>query len=71
MINSGSRFKKVHAFGMVVFEIMGVNKLDEGKYTCIAKNKVGKDEASFQLKNLKISNKNAPKFTTQLQVTEI
>lgn len=56
---------------MVVFEIMGVNKLDEGKYTCIAKNKVGKDEASFQLKNLKISNKNAPKFTTQLQVTQI
>lgn len=53
---------------MVIFEIMGVRKSDEGKYCCIAKNKLGKDEASFELKHFKSRNTLAPKFTTQLKV---
>jgi hypothetical protein len=62
-----SRFKKFHAFGMVIFEIMGVRKSDEGKYCCTAKNKLGTDTATFQLQQLKTANKLAPKFITQIK----
>ena len=53
---------------MVIFEIMGVRKSDEGKYCCTAKNKLGTDTATFQLQQLKPANKLAPKFTTQIKV---
>ena len=53
---------------MVIFEIMGVRKSDEGEYGCIAKNKLGSDVARFQLKYYKSSSNLAPRFTTQLKV---
>lgn len=64
----GSRFKKVHAFGLVIFEIMGVRDKDEGKYTCIAKNKAGQAESSFNLKYSNVKTKSAPRFSTQIKV---
>ena len=53
---------------MVIFEIMGIRSLDEGQYTCIATNKVGKAETSFKLKCSEQGQKDQPKFTQQLQV---
>jgi len=64
----GSRFKSVHAFGLVIFEIMGIRKKDQGKYTCSAQNKAGKAESSFDLKYSNQKEKFAPTFTTQLKV---
>ena len=53
---------------MVIFEIMGVREKDEGKYTCVAKNKAGKAESSFNLKFSNIKTKSAPRFITQIKV---
>ena len=47
---------------------MGIRSLDEGQYTCIATNKVGKAETSFKLKCSEQGQKDQPKFTQQLQV---
>ena len=55
---------------MVIFEIMGVRKSDEGEYCCIAKNKLGTDKATFKLLYLQTGNKLAPKFTTQIKVSK-
>lgn len=56
---------------MVIFEIMGVRKADEGEYCCIAKNKLGTDKATFKLLYLQSGNKLAPKFTTQIKVSKL
>ena len=53
---------------MVIFEIIGIRKTDAGKYTCIATNSAGTDEANFELRYSKTRNELAPKFTSQLQV---
>ena len=50
---------------------MGIRSLDEGQYTCIATNKVGKAETSFKLKCSEQGQKDQPKFTQQLQVHNI
>ena len=63
-----SRFKKTHAFGMVILEIMGIRKSDEGKYTCVAKNKAGMAESSFNLSYSSKDDKVSPKFTSQIKV---
>ena len=63
-----SRFKKTHAFGMVILEIMGIRKSDEGKYTCVAKNKAGTAESSFNLSYSSKDDKDSPKFTSQIKV---
>ena len=55
---------------MVIFEILGIRSLDEGVYTCVASNKVGQDETSFNLKYVEGVNKDIPKFTSQLKVSE-
>ena len=61
----------MHAFGLVIFEIVGVCKKDEGKYTCIASNKAGKAESTFTLKYSHKKPTTAPKFTTQLKVPKL
>ena len=66
----GSRFKHVHDFGMVIFEIVGIRDLDLGQYTCVASNKAGKAETSFNLKVQDNKEINQPKFTSQLKVTK-
>ena len=55
---------------MVIFEIMGIRKLDEGVYTCVATNKAGQDETSFNLKYVEGVDKDIPKFTSQLKVSD-
>jgi hypothetical protein len=70
-LKESSRFKRVHAFGMVLFEIVGLRAADEGRYTCVATNKAGRAEASFSLKLTKDKVKLGPKFTTQLKVWSI
>ena len=55
---------------MVLFEIMGIRKLDEGVYTCVATNKAGQDETSFNLKYIEGVDKDIPKFTSQLKVSD-
>ena len=47
---------------------MGIRKLDEGKYTCVAKNKAGQDEAHFNLQFSELGHKDSPKFTSHLRV---
>ena len=67
-LRQSSRFKHIHDFGMVVFEIMGIRNLDEGKYTCVATNKAGMDETSFNIKFSEKSIQDHPKFVNELKV---
>ena len=67
-IRHSSRFKHIHDFGMVVFEIMGIRSLDEGKYTCVATNKAGKDETSFNITFSEKRRQDLPKFVNELKV---
>ena len=67
----GSRFKKVHDFGVVIFEIMGVGSHDVGNYTCLASNKAGKAESSFDLKLSSGKTAAAPHFSKGLKVPTV
>ena len=67
-LGESSRFKKTHAFGMVILEIVGIRSSDEGKYTCVATNKAGRAESSFSLSYSSKDEKVSPRFTSQLQV---
>ena len=67
-LGESSRFKKTHAFGMVILEIIGIRNSDEGKYTCVATNKAGKAESSFNLSYSSKDDKVSPRFTSQIQV---
>ena len=69
-MNSGSRFKKVLAFGRVIFEIMGVRESDAGRYCCIARNRAGQAEAAFTLNHVQAATPQTPKFTAQPQVVQ-
>lgn len=55
---------------MVIFEIIGIRDLDQGQYTCVASNKAGKAETSFNLKVQDNKEVNQPKFISQLKVTK-
>ena len=70
-LRHSSRFKHIHDFGMVVFEIMGIRNLDEGKYTCVATNKAGLDETSFNIKFSEKSIQDHPKFVNELKVCNL
>ena len=70
-LKESSRFKQVHAFGMVLLEIVGVRAADEGTYTCVASNKAGRAESAFKLKFSSGKARMGPKFTTQLKVHTI
>jgi len=64
----GSRYRKVHSFGMVIFEIKGVSSSDYGVYTCTASNKFGTAMSRFELRSDSQFVEQKPKFTSQLQV---
>ena len=64
----GSRYRKVHSFGMVIFEIRGVGASDYGTYICTATNKFGTATSKFELKSESQLVEQRPKFTSQLQV---
>lgn len=66
---AGHRIRTVHAFGMVVLEILGTKIEDSGTYTCCATNKWGKAEISVTLECIDKSKGQKPKFTTQIKVT--
>lgn len=63
----GHRIRTVHAFGMVVLEILGVVMEDSGEYTCRATNKWGRAEITVNLECVDRDRGQKPKFTTQLQ----
>lgn len=66
-ISASHRFRTVHAFGMVVLEVLGTKIEDSGTYTCIAINKWGKAEQSVTLECVDKSKGQKPKFTTQIK----
>ncbi|XP_022670614.1 titin-like isoform X6 [Varroa destructor] len=65
-IEMGHRIRTVHAFGIVLMEILGVVIEDSGKYTCQAKNAWGTAEISVDLKCVDKQKGQRPKFTTPL-----
>lgn len=64
----GHRTRTVHAFGMVVLEILGTKIEDTGTYTCQATNKWGRAEITVQLECVDKSKGQKPQFTTQIKV---
>ncbi|XP_054706308.1 titin-like isoform X2 [Uloborus diversus] len=66
-LKAGHRIRTVHAFGMVVLEILGVVMEDSGEYTCKATNKWGKAEITVKLECVDRTRGQKPKFTSQLK----
>lgn len=66
-IDASHRFRTVHAFGMVVLEVLGCKIEDTGKYTCVATNKWGRAEQSVELECVDKSKGQKPKFTTHIK----
>lgn len=71
IIFTGHRIRTVHAFGMVVLEILGTVIKDTGTYTCRATNKWGKAEISVNLECVERTGGQRPQFTSQLKVDTI
>lgn len=70
MVSAGHRIRTVHAFGMVVLEILGTKIEDSGTYVCRATNKWGQAEISVSLECVDITKGQKPKFTTQIKVID-
>lgn len=66
-IEASHRFRTVHAFGMVVLEVLGCKIEDSGTYTCKATNKWGVAEQSVTLQCTEKIKGQKPQFTTQIQ----
>lgn len=49
-LSQGSRFRHIHDFGYVALDIRNLVPSDEGSYTCVATNLLGKDEILSTLK---------------------
>ncbi|GLH07319.1 LOW QUALITY PROTEIN: Titin [Gryllus bimaculatus] len=69
-LKASHRTRTVHAFGMVVLEILGTKIEDSGNYTCRATNKWGRAEISVELECVEKSKGQKPRFTTQIQSLE-
>ncbi|KAL1117095.1 hypothetical protein AAG570_004423, partial [Ranatra chinensis] len=69
-LEASHRTRTVHAFGMVVLEILGTKIEDSGTYTCRATNSWGEAEISVQLECVDISKGQKPQFTTQIKSVE-
>lgn len=67
VLKASHRTRTVHAFGMVVLEILGTKIEDSGTYTCRATNKWGRVEQSVELECVDKSKGQKPHFTTQIQ----
>lgn len=68
-IEASHRTRTVHAFGMVVLEILGTKIEDTGVYTCRATNKWGTAEISVNLECVDKSKGQPPKFTSHIKVS--
>ncbi|KAI5701651.1 hypothetical protein M8J75_011738 [Diaphorina citri] len=69
-IEASHRIRTVHAFGMVVLEILGTKIEDTGVYTCRATNKWGQAEISVNLECVDKSKGQPPKFTSHIKSLE-
>lgn len=69
LCSSGHRIRTVHAFAMVVLEILGTKIPDSGTYTCRATNKWGQAEISVDLDCVDKESGMKPRFTKQIQVS--
>lgn len=67
-LKAGHRIRTVHAFGMVVLEILGVYAEDSGEYTCRATNRWGRAEITVRLECIDLSRGQKPHFTSHIQV---
>lgn len=66
-IAASHRLRTVHAFGMVVLEVLGTKIEDSGTYTCRATNKWGQAEQSVTLECVDKLSGQKPKFTTHIK----
>ncbi|XP_024080936.1 titin isoform X2 [Cimex lectularius] len=70
LLEASHRIRTVHAFGMVVLEILGTKIEDSGVYTCRATNKWGQAEISVTLECVDMSKGQKPQFTTHIKSVE-
>ena len=66
---AGHRVRTVHAFAMVVLEILDTKIEDSGTYTCRATNKWGQAEISVNLECVDKESGQKPKFITPIKVS--
>ncbi|XP_033606475.1 titin isoform X1 [Cryptotermes secundus] len=70
VLKASHRTRTVHAFGMVVLEILGTKIEDSGTYTCRATNKWGRSEISVELECVEKLKGQKPQFTSHIQSLE-
>ena len=66
-LQESSRYKRIHSFGIVIFEIGNVSSTDAGSYSCIATNKFGSATSSMNLSFQEEKSSHCPKFVEQLE----
>ena len=66
-LQESSRYKKIHSFGIVIFEIGNVSSTDAGSYSCTATNKFGSATSIMSLSFQEEKSSHCPKFVEQLE----
>ena len=66
-LQESSRYKKIHSFGIVIFEIGNVSSTDAGSYSCTATNKFGTATSFMSLSFQEEKSSHCPKFVEQLE----
>ena len=66
-LQESSRYKRIHSFGIIIFEIGNVSSTDAGTYSCNATNKFGSATCSMNLSFQEEKSSHCPKFTDDLE----